>query len=154
MTIPAPSIDATTTALVTAINTQVATLTDGATVLVCEGPPTLYQPDDIITVGEFSDELFSPHALVGSGGAGWLQEDYRIGVKIDIYRGSDSVLLVRQRLSSLIAAVNTAVRTDPSLGGTCYLAYPEQAHRTLEWDPDAKGVRGICEAVIHCQAIN
>lgn len=150
MTIPAPSLDAALTELVTLITSQV----NDPDVLVCEGPPGEYQPNDVIAVGLEAAETFTPHALVGGGGQGFLHEDYRIRVTVEVYRGGDDFKATRQRCTALVNDVHTAVRTDPSLGGTVYLAYPLSNQYASEWEESHKGPIVRCDIDIHCQSIN
>lgn len=146
------TINAAVTALVAAITASV----NDTSVLVTEGPPSQNQPDDFITVGERISQTYTPHAMVGSGGSGFLHEEYDVFIHIDVYRGGDSFSTVRSRCLVLSKAVDDAVRNDPSLGlssSGLYLAFPQSHIYEQTWDEDHKGTRCTCDLYVHCQAI-
>ena len=147
------SVNAAIIALVAAIGTQVTALDPSAAISVTEGPPTQNQPDDLVVIGERINQQYEPHALVGSGGSGWLHETFEISVHIDVYRGGDLFSVARLRALAIAKACDDAVRLDPSLAGTVYLAYPSAHSYEQLWEPDNKGVRVVADMFVHCQAI-
>jgi hypothetical protein len=143
------AVNATLTNLVTAVTASV----NDTTVLVCEGPPGEFQPDDMIVIGERITQQYEPHALVGSMGSAALHETFQIYVHIDCYRGGDTFATTRARCLTLAKAIDDAVRNDPTVGGAVYLAYPSSHAYEQSWDPDNKGTRVTCELYVHCQAL-
>ena len=169
MTIPLSTWDQAVPAIVAAINLQPAVVNPppgyptGGNILVQEGPPGTFQPDDIIIVDNNGiGQTANWHALVGGGGQGSLDEKYRIGVMIEVFRGGsddtpadDPALIVRTRCKALADAVDVAVRTDPSLGGVVLSAYPA-AHTfsACEWaDGSVSGRVMSCQIEIECVAV-
>jgi hypothetical protein len=137
-------VDAAVTNLIAAINTQPAILAASPFVQVVEGPPTLSMEDDLIVVAEHIQQMYQPHAVVGSGGSKWLIEEILISITVDVFRGGDNATTTRQRCETLVNAVDDAVRNDPTLGGAVYMAYPSLHQYSQTWDFDAKGRRCIC----------
>lgn len=170
MTIPVSTWDVAQAALIAAINLQPAVLAtpDGFTspdILVCEGQPTedpVSEKDVIIIGWQPQDgsgvlQTFVPSQLVGSGGPGWLREDYHIPVHVSVYRGGDDVPGVRTRCKALVEAIDTAVRTDPSLAGHVHQAYPSSHTFTgVAWAGSGNSVNGrvmTCNIVVTCLAL-
>lgn len=90
-------------------------------------------PNDIIALGEVVRTV-EPVSLVGSGGQGWLNEEYEIECTVSSWTGSgpeqgDNTipLAMIARAWQLVAYVETAIRTDPSLGDLVNVAYPMAA---------------------------
>lgn len=143
MSIPASTVPAVVDWLVTNIAahpTVAAAPTDGSQpVLVVYGPPGTYQPDDIIAVAFPVQGTFTALAMVGSGGAGWLREDYDVAVEISCFRGGDDAKSVFARAGQLAYAVADTVRSDPSIGDAVVQAMPAGFTWEQSWDPDHKG---------------
>src|SRR5258708_2638167 len=129
MTIPISTVDAVLDFLLSAITTQI----NDTSVLVVEGPPGPYQPEDIVSVASDITLDSVPHAFVGSGGAHWIQESYRVSVIVSVHRAGDNMSLVWKRAKALSDAVDTAVRTDPTLGGAVQLSYPSRSIFSSYW---------------------
>ncbi|MFB7905230.1 hypothetical protein ACFC1T_02210 [Kitasatospora sp. NPDC056076] len=117
--------------------------------LVCDGEPGPWQPDDIVYLGDVH-QTYSPHANSGSGGAQWLTEDYTVTVHIDIFRGGDNPVAVFARARALADAVVAVVRADPSLGGAVDRARPASATHATGWEADHKGRTAAIELHIDC----
>jgi hypothetical protein len=144
--IPASSIPAARTALLAGLQEQLA---GQPAVLVCLDGPGTNLPDEIVSVGEVR-QTYSPQSTVGSGGPGWLREDYTITVTVAVYRGGDdatAVFLRAQQLTDLVAAV---VRADPSLGGIVDRARPATAEYTAGWSDDHSGRNVLVDIGIDC----
>jgi hypothetical protein len=120
--IPVSTVDTVRDYLVTNITTQIA----DTSVLVCYDEPGTYQPDDIVTVGDVA-QTAEIHAFMGSGGAHWLEESYRVAVTISVYRANDDAQTTWKRAKALSDIVDVLVRTDPTLGGVVQIAYPSAA---------------------------
>lgn len=161
-------VDAAVTALLANITTKVNALpfVPDESVLICEGPPagSQYQPLDLVVVAERIEHQPQPHALVGTGGPGWLTEEFRISVVVDVFRlgGADpsdviaatqTAAAVRSRCLLLTNAVFEGILSDPSLGGAVFMAYPETNTYTSDWDENGKGRRARTEIQVLCRAI-
>jgi hypothetical protein len=94
-----------------------------ARLLVAYDAPGTDQPEDIVVIGEVSTE-YNTNSLVGSGGAGWLEERYRVTVDIEIFRGGDSAKAVSDRAHLLAGQVINIVRADPTLGANVLIGRP------------------------------
>lgn len=126
--------------------------TDGAEPpLVCLGPPGTYQPADIIAIGTQVNGSFNVMAMVGSGAAGWLREDYAVEVVISCFRGVDDLTVVMDRCEALMYAVVDTVRADPTLGGAVNIvAEPTVSDMQPTWADNHQGweVRGVLEVKV------
>jgi hypothetical protein len=121
-------------------------------VLVSYGPPTPNHPNDMIVIEGVSREAV-PFQMVGSGGAGWIDETYTIEVNCWVYRGGGpSGQVPFERASALADIVDSVVRSDPSLGGAVVVASPERRDYTQSWDDDHAG--RLVEALVgvRCRA--
>jgi hypothetical protein len=98
-------------------------LDKSAQLIVVYDAPGTYQPQDIVTVGEVSTE-YTTNSLVGGGGAGWLQERYRVTVEVVIFRGGDNAKAVCDRAHLLAGQIVRIVRSDPTLGGNVLTGMP------------------------------
>jgi hypothetical protein len=146
-------VDAVITNLLAAINASTVITSQVTPVLVYEGPPTLNQPDDFITVAEHIQQMYQPHAVVGTGGSNWLIEEILVSVEVTVYRGGDTFKTSRQRCETIVNAIDDAVRNDPTLAGAVYLAYPTLHQYTQKWEVDAKGTFCNCAMQILCRAL-
>lgn len=117
---------------------HIVTAVNDPAVLVSYGPPGPNQPDDIIVVGSVSREII-PWQMVGSGGAGWLDEIYTVDVVVSVYRGGDNGRVVMERACVLADIVVNVVRTDPSLGGAVVVANPAVVDYEPSFDGEHKG---------------
>ena len=95
---------------------------DPAVLVSYDEPIAPNQPDDVIIVGDIVQEQ-QPHAMVGSGGAGFLYETYTVEIEISIYHGGDLAQQIDTRLWHIHAQLAQAIRADPSLGGQVLVAY-------------------------------
>ena len=143
------AVNAALTAIVSAVTASV----NDTSVLITEGPPTLNQPDDLIVIGERINQQYAPHALVGSAGSGFLHETFQVSIVIDVFRGGDNFTTTRSRCMALSKLCDDAIRNDPTLAGSVYLAYPSDHSYEQLWEVDSKGTRVKCDMFIHCQAI-
>ena len=149
------AVNAAVTAIVAAVNTQIALIApiNGISILVCEGPPGTYEPDDMVVIAEHIAHTAQPHQIIGTGSFGWLLEEFRVSVTVDVYRGGDDAATVRSRCLTLANAVDTAIRVDPSLAGSVFVAWPVEHRYESSFDPDNKGRRMTCEIAILCRAV-
>ncbi|MEY9944889.1 hypothetical protein [Kitasatospora sp. GAS1066B] len=150
-TIPTSSIPAARTWLYAQL---LATLTPDplsttSQLLVCLDEPGPFQPDDIVSVGEVH-QTYSPESGVGSGGPGWLREDYQLHITVDVFRGGDDPAGVFARARLLADQVVAVVRADPSLGGAVDRARPASASHTAGWDDEHRGRHVSIDLVVDC----
>lgn len=144
--IPASSIPAARNWILAQLQAQYP---ESSGVLVCLDEPGPYQPDDIISIGDVH-QTYSPEQTVGSGGQGWLREDYTITVTVDCYRGGDDAAGVFAAARALADMVVAVVRSDPSLGGAVDRARPGSVTHTGGWDEEHKGRQTVIDLGIDC----
>jgi hypothetical protein len=144
--IPASSIPAARNWILAGLQAQLAA--DPA-VLVCLDEPGTNQPDDIVNVGEVQ-QTYSPQSTVGSGGPGWLREEYTVTVTVDVFRGGDDAAGTFARARQLADLVVAVVRSDPSLGGAVDRGMPGTAQHTTGWSEDHMGRTAVIEIGIEC----
>lgn len=120
-----------------------------ASLLVCFDDPGTAELDDIVSVGKTTSQI-GVMALVGGGGAGWLDERYTVEITVDVFRGGDDAQAVYVRASGLCDAVIGAVRADPSLGGRVTQARPISVAIDPELDAAHMGRRATGTVEIEC----
>lgn len=128
--IPVSTVPKAITAILTAVKARLSAAGE-TDVLVCVGTPMANDPTDIIQIASDVRRRVNPNAFVGSGGAGALEENYTIDVTVSCARQvatpqTDSIAL-SNRVWELVAYVENAVRTDPSLGDVVVVAWPGQS---------------------------
>lgn len=154
MTIPTTTVPAARTYLINAITTQVASA--GLSEPTCEvydsAPDHETEADVIAVCG--ARRTVQAMALVGSGGQFWRQEHYSIEVLIDCYQGGvdGAMEAVNLRAYQLLSLIETAVRTDPSLGGLVVQAAPASSESAPAWDDNHMGARCVITASIDVTA--
>lgn len=148
MTIPVSTVPAVKAALKTALEgrSELANI-----VLVEYGPATTWLADEMILLGGTQGRM-SVARMVGSGGAGWLDEDYVLSVSVLLFRGEDDAQAAEARLHALAAVVFDTVRLDPSIGGLVTQAEPSTFTTELAWDDEHLGIQDRCDIGIHVQA--
>jgi hypothetical protein len=117
--------------------------------IVCFDTPGPDQEDDIVSVGKVEREIKAT-AVVGGGGAGWLEERYSVTITFDVYRGGDDAQAVYSRAQFLADAVIAIVRTDPSLGGLVLISHPSRHSSEVDWDENHLGRHCTAELDIEC----
>ena len=142
MTIPVSTVPAAVAALTTLITTQVAT--DTQPILVCQGEIGMDAPNDIIQIATNVRRTVRPEAFIGSYQSGSLQEDYTITCLASSWSGDPDPVAITTRAYTLAAYIETAVRTDPTLGSTVIEAHPSGTDGgQATWTPDPVG--RLCE---------
>lgn len=138
-------------ALVAGITAQV----NDPEVLVTSYTEGIRNPNDIILVGTVN-RTASPVGVVGSGGAGWLHEQYTIDVTVSSYNGGDEAIVpwatITARAWALTAAVEAFVRSDPSLGGVLLAMRPQSSTADGRWDDNDTGRFVDVVTPIYCSA--
>lgn len=123
-----------------------------SSMLVCYDEPGTNQPGDIISVGGIAREI-TISAMVGSGGAGWLEERYTIALVIDVYRGGpDAAQVSFDRGAALLDQVVALVRADPTLGGAVLVGRPTQSQTEGFVVDDHMGRQSVVNVGIECYA--
>ncbi len=150
MSIPISTVPAAMKYLVAEIETQV----NDDSVLISYGPPGTNQPNDIIAVMGFEAREVQPHSFVGGGGQHWLYETYEILIVVSVFRGGPTVNeSCFERAMTLLSAVETAVRTDPSLGGAVLESNPSHVDKSdAFYDSEHKGFVVELPLLVHCEA--
>jgi len=112
----------------------------GFPLVVCYDKPGQYRPPEIIAIGKIYDRRVDGFAMVGSGGAGWLKEEYEFEVTVDVFRPGESLVVdAYNRAWALMSVVENVVRIDPSLGGLVIRSRPDRSYDDSEWERDGKG---------------
>ena len=134
-TIPISTVPKAITAIYTATRAQLTAAGEGG-VLVVVGTPGANDPADMIQVATNVSRTITVASFVGSGGRGWLTEKYDVTVIVSSAMATQTAvtdsLTVSNRAWKLLAYVETAVRSDPSLGNLVQIAFPL---RTTGGDP-------------------
>lgn len=120
-----------------------------AQLLVCYDEPGPNQPDDIVSIGGVVREI-GINSLVGGGGAGWLEEKYRITIDIEVYRGGDNAKAAFDRASFLADQVISIFRSSVDAGGLVLICKPISSTCDVEWDEQHLGRLASGEVVIEC----
>lgn len=114
-------------------------------VLVSYDEPGPFQPDDIIAVMDVEREN-SIMQMVGSGGSGWIEEEYTMDIVVACYRGGDYAKTVFERAAFLADVVVDVVRQDPSCGGLVNIhARPAAVFYASQWNVVESDVDGTLQ---------
>lgn len=144
MAIPQSTVKAVRMQLYNTLKTALGT----QNIVVCLDGPEVNLPDDIVSVGAVHRQAVPGVQLVGGGGAGWVDEHFSIEVTIEVFRGGDQAQVCFERAEDLIYQVESAVRTDPQMGGLVIQANPHESTSTGALaTEDHKG--RLCTAVVH-----
>lgn len=148
------SIPAACAALQTLVAAQVAADSLASQILVCVGEPPMDQPNDIIQLVTNVRRVVRPEAMMGSYNvSGPLEETYEIQCLVSSWSGSSDPVAILNRAYVLASYVESAVRVDPSLGGTVLEAHPsgtDGGQSTWTTEP----VGRLCELTVTIEARN
>jgi hypothetical protein len=123
-----------------------------ASLLVCYDDPGTDEPEDIVSVGGVTRDI-NVNSMVGSGGAGWLDERYTIALIIDVARGGpDAAGAVFDRSCALLDQVIAIVRADPTLGGAVLVGKPVSSQTEGLVLDDHTGRQSVVNLGIECYA--
>jgi hypothetical protein len=123
-TIPVSTVPAAVAALTSQIQTQVNTDPAASTILVIAGQEGSDAPDDLIIVARNIQRRVTERTFIGDLSAQSLEETYTIDVLCSSWSGDPDPVANMNRAWVLAGYVETAVRTDPSLGGIVLIARP------------------------------
>lgn len=108
--------------------------------LVVYDRPGIYRPPELVVIGKVYDRRVTEFAMVGSGGNGWLKEDFEFEAIVDVFRPGESLQVeAYNRAWQLMSLIETVVRTDPSMGGLVIRSRPDRSYDDSEWERDGKG---------------
>lgn len=130
--IPVSTVPAAIAAIAAAIQAQIAAAADTTTELFV-GTPAQARPNTMIVVATDVRRVPEKAATVGSGGRNWIEEKYTVVVEVTVAKAVQAPtpvtgpLSVVDRAWQLVAYVESAVRSDPSLAGTVLEAYPARS---------------------------
>jgi hypothetical protein len=138
VTAPASSVPAVRQWLYTTITAAVASFTQpGVEVYLSQED---HQSTQDLVVIQGAHRRAEVKRFVGGGGPFWMDELYTIDVVIACYvAGPDAFPAVDVRAYAVLAAIETAVRADPSAGGNVVQINPEGSASEHEWDEDGNG---------------
>jgi hypothetical protein len=136
----ASTVPAALAGLMALVKAQVATDPLASKILVYYGEPGMDEPDDIILIGKNVHRTVDPRVLLGGYGQGALQETYEIVCEASTWSGSEDPLAAITRAYELAAYIESAVRTDPTLGTSVLEAHPAgSSDGDPEWTADPVG---------------
>ena len=153
MTIPVSTVPAAIAALTSQVNTQVAT--DASPIAVYYGEPPTDLPNDVIQIGTTVRRTMRPREFIGSYQGQAFLESYDISCLVSSWSGDADPVAITTRAYTLLGYLETAVRTDPSLGSTIIDAYPAGSDGgEPTWTDDPQG--RLCEitATIHVETLD
>ena len=161
MTIPATSVSAAVAFLFAGLTSTITAETGhdlwieyGEPLADNEGEPVEVEPDDQIFLVEVSNRP-APFALVGSLGAGAMQETFGIKLMVRCQREDADATAAFDRCVALVNAIASVARTDPTLGGAVLTARPDAVIYPSPASAN-NGTRRICQTdvTINCFAVN
>jgi len=120
-----------------------------ASLLVVFDQPGPNEPDDIVAIGRVRRQL-KVAAMIGGGGAGWLDESYTVEIVIDVFRSADSGQVAYVRATALADSVVALVRSDLTLGGNVIKSAPRSDDAEVEWDSEHGGKHACITVEIEC----
>ena len=125
MSVPVSTVPLALAALLTQVNTQVATDSLASTIVVGYGEPGMDLPADVIEIGTNVIRRVVPEAFMGGYQmAGPLKEEYDIECLVSTWSGDADAVAIVNRAYQLAGYIETAVRTDPSLGTNVLESHP------------------------------
>lgn len=124
MTIPVSTAPAAINALFSQIQIQVNTDPDASAILVIIGEEGTDAPNDLIVVATDVNRVVTHEAFLGGLQLGSLEEKYTIDILCSSWTGDPDPVTNMDRAWTLVGYVETAVRTDPTLGANVLIARP------------------------------
>ena len=143
----ASTVPAALASLTTLVQAQTATDAIASQILVCQGEVGMDAPNDIIQIGTSIRRNLRPNTLLGSYASGSLEETYDIEVLVSTWSGDPDPIAITNRAFLLAEDVESAVRTDPSLGTSVLEAHPAgTTGGNAEWTSEPVG--RLCELTV------
>ncbi len=140
--------------LMAQVQVQVSQDPYSSEVLVYYGEPGMDTPNDMVEVGTTVHRTVAPEAFAGSYQvSGTLKETYTIDCLVSSWSGDPDPMSRLSRAYTLLAYVEAAVRTDPTLGDTVLDAHPSgTSGGQVTWtggDSEDEGPIGrLCELTV------
>lgn len=147
--IPISSVPAARQYLINAFTAAVAGTTPATEIF--DGDPDHEDNLNWVTVGGARRQV-EPLALVGNGGQFWRQERYTVEIEINCFVAGRSMQQVQTNAYGVLALLETAVRSDPSLGGLVLEATPKESTSIPQWSEDSMG--SICMITTTVEVFN
>ena len=121
-------------------------------VQVLDGPPNVNLESDFVTVGwsPYADTAAEAQQQFASLGTQRREEDFTIVCYADSYSGDTGASVRRARVFQLVGVVETALRTDATLGGVLSL-WAEMGDSTLHQEIDDRGLVVGVTFHVHCK---
>ena len=138
MTTPVSTVPAVKAALLAKLQARA----DLADVQIEYEPVSTFTDDEMIVLGAVQGRM-DVRRMVGSGGAGWLDEAYVLTVSVYVFRGDADETASQtneERAYALAASVADEVRADPSIGGLVTQANPSSFECVASWDEEHLGM--------------
>lgn len=111
-----------------------------------------YNAFDQVTIGDVGNRTVRRTQMVGTGGAGWLYEEYTLDIEVMSWQGGQNLQLVVERAWRLLGQVEAFIRSDPSLGNLVIVAYPSSSKSTAGYMDDKKGVSCVIDVTVDVEA--
>ena len=148
------SVPGAVAALQTLVQTQIQADLLASQILVCIGEPPMDSPNDVIQLVTNVRRVVRPEAMMGSYNvSGPLEETYEIQCLVSSWSGSSDPVSIMQRAYVLASYIESAVRTDPSLGSTVLEAHPSGTDGgESKWTSEPVG--RLCELTVTIEARN
>lgn len=128
MTIPVSTVPtaiaALTSQIQTVVNSGEGTNAPSVGLFTGDEDGGMYRPNDRIIVATNVRRTVKPQVLMGSYQQGSLNETYTIDVLVSSYTGDNDPVTNMNRAWVLVGYVETAVRTDPTLGTDVLESHP------------------------------
>jgi hypothetical protein len=109
-------------------------------------------PPCFIAVGASVQAVNAPFEMVGTGGAGWIKETYRVEIQVSAFEGGSNFQATAEAAYTMWQAVAGVVRADPSLGGLVIVAWPASHDLAQSWEQNHKGPTAEIRAEIEVEA--
>lgn len=147
MAIPVSVVPSAIAALTAQIQTQVNTDTSASAILVIVGEEGTDAPDDLIVVATNVNRTVRHENYMGSLQAQSLEEAFTIDVLCSSWTGDPDPVANMNRALTLVGYVETAARTDPTLGGNVLIARPSGSKGGQSfWSSDPVGRQ--CDIIV------
>ena len=155
MSIPVSTVPSAIAALTSQIQTQVNTDPSATAIAVFTGDEDRNRANDRIIVATNVNRTVTHEAFLGSLQLGSLEEKYTIEVLVSAYSGDPDGVANMNRAWVLAGYVETAVRTDPTLGSSVLIARPAGTRGAQSyWTADPVGRQCDITVAIFVDTLN
>lgn len=120
--------------------------------VVYDVPPAASTPDDVVAVGRV-ERVPTMGGMVGSmTNPNAMQDEVTVHIVVEVFRAGYDPQTVYDRCCELVDAVETGVRTDPSLGGAVYVSRITQGSYQCQTAEDHNGLVGSYDLAVTAKA--